>query len=119
MPQHPADRAYKKSAENTTEAAYERLIETYEIAIQAGIDKNPELAEQAITLLEATIDPKPNPDLALSLRGIYQDCHRFIATEDWANYCEYLERLRGLWTAYFKIRENSSQDAKQKANRQG
>lgn len=105
MPDHPANKAYKKLVNQTSEAAYRRMIETYEIAIRAGVEKNSEWAEQAISLLEATIDSKQNPDLALSLRGVYGDCHRFIESENWAQYCEHLERLKGLWAAYSKLRQ--------------
>lgn len=104
MPEHPASVTYKNAADQTPEAAYKRLIETYEIAIRAGVEKNTDLAQQAITLLASTIDPTPNPDLAISLRGVYTDCERFIEAEDWANYCEYLERLKGLWSAYNQVR---------------
>lgn len=60
-------------------------------------------AEHVLSLLVATLAPEPNPELALSLRGIYQDCEQYLKKNDFAAFTESMERLKGLWTAYYRL----------------
>jgi len=100
---HAAKKAYGESVEQTPAAAFQRLIQTYQVAIDAGIEKNAEQALHAITLLESTLSPDPNPELAISLRAIYADCRQQISDKRWAEYTESMERLKGVWTAYYRL----------------
>lgn len=95
--------AYKEAQDSTPEAAFERLLATYDVAIAAAIHKNRDHALHAITLLEKTIDSGANPEMALSLQGIYAECRNALEDEKWAQFAEMIERLKGLWTAKFRL----------------
>lgn len=79
------------------------MIETYDLAIDAGIRHDRAKAEQVLALLIATLRPEPKPELAISLRGIYHDCETYLEAENFAAFTESIERLKGLWLAYYKI----------------
>lgn len=98
-----AQKAYEKNQQSTNEDAFQRLITTYDIAILAGIKRDKERAAHALALLHSTIDPEPNPELALSLSGIYHDCSLYLEDDNFAAYTEAMERLKGIWLAYNKL----------------
>ena len=100
-----AQQAYQKNQQSADEDAFKRLIETYDHAIQAGIHRDKEKAGHALALLDATVNPDPNPELALSLHGIYHDCAHSLQNDNFAAYTESMERLKGLWIAHSRLRE--------------
>jgi flagellin-specific chaperone FliS len=98
-----AQDAYQQNAEATEEGAFNRLIETYNLAILAGIHKDKVQAQHVLALLVSTLNPEPNPELSLSLHAIYSDCSQYLEQDDYAAFTESIERLKGLWTAYYRI----------------
>lgn len=95
--------AYKEAQDSTPAAAFKRLIATYDVAINAAINKDRELALQVITMLEKTLRTDINPEIALSLQAVYFHCRTAIKNEEWADFAELIERLKGLWIAKFRL----------------
>lgn len=102
-----AQKAYEKNQQSTNRESFQRLIATYNIAIEAGIRRDQDRAKHALALLESTVDPEPNPELALSLRSIYADCSSHLDDGNFAAFTESMERLKGLWLAYEKLFSNA------------
>lgn len=94
---------YAQQQDASNHAALARLLECYDIGIQAAVKKDAEKANAVLALLESSLDSSLEPAIALSLRGIYQTCRQHIADHNWADYAENLERLKGLWQANQKI----------------
>ena len=99
-----AQKAYQKNEESSDKGALKRLIETYDHGIQAGIRKDKAKAEHVLSLLVSSLRPEPNPELALSLQAIYQDCRGYLEDANFAEFTESMERLKGLWIAYGRLR---------------
>ena len=97
--------AYKEAQDSTPAAAFERLIATYDVAINTAINKDRELALQVVTMLEKTLRADINPEITLSLLGIYSDCRTALKNEEWAHFAEMIEQLKGLWTAKFRLEQ--------------
>lgn len=100
--QTPAQR-YLATAQDTPEAAARRLLEVYRLAIQAAIDHKPEGIRYCLELLRSNLRPDPNPELALSLLALYQDCESAALAGDFANAAEILESIRGYWLARMRL----------------
>jgi hypothetical protein len=95
--------AYQRSQRDTPSADFERLKATYEAAVLAAIHKDTQQAKKSLALLEAMIHPDTRPEIALSLQAIYADCSELLENEDWANFAESMEKLKGLWIARSRL----------------
>ena len=96
---------YQTQQSSSHPAALDRLLTCYNIGIRAAIQQDTSLATEVIDVLERSINPHSDMNIALSLRGIYDECRQLIQTEDWAHYAENLERLKGLWIAKHRVQQ--------------
>ena len=96
-------RRYSKSRNDSPEAAGQRLIRVYELAIDAARRENAWGVRHCLGLLRHTLDPAADPNIALTLSELYTDCEQIIALKDFGQLMEILEHVKGLWIARMKL----------------
>ena len=97
---------YSKVAQDGTEgpqAAAERLLEVYTIAIDANVSGDQETVRHALALLKRTLQPEADPILASQLAQLYTTAETAVEQNRRDVVAEILEKLRGLWTARLRI----------------
>ena len=85
------------------DAAIQRLLELYSIAIEANASGDQETLAHSLALLKKTLNPKANPALARELAALYTTAAQAAQNQQPALVAEILERLRGYWVARARI----------------
>lgn len=96
---------YKSVAREHSKAASQRLLQTYQLAIEANASKDKETVFHCLELLKRTLDFRADPALARTLALIYQDCELALKKDKHDAVGEILETVQGLWRARIKLEE--------------
>lgn len=99
---------YKSVARENSKAASERLLQTYQLAIEANATGDTETVLHCLELLKRTLDYAADPALARTLSLIYQDCENALKEEQHDAVGEILETIQGLWKARIKLEQIAS-----------
>lgn len=81
------------------EAAAERLLEIYGIAIEANVNGDRETLAHSLALLKSTLDPEADLLLARRLFNLYEQAEAASEAGQPEITAEILETLRGNWVA--------------------
>lgn len=103
MPRRSPTDTYQSVAGEAPDAAANRLLKAYDLAIQAAISHNSEGVLYCTQMLRSAIRAEVAPDLALSLTALYSDIETAAADKDFAAAAELLETMRGMWMARIKL----------------
>lgn len=92
-------KAYQKVLVDTPEASVARLLEVYDLAIQAAEQANPDGVRYCLELLQGALDPTQSTALVAQLHLFYAECHLAVDAGrfDWIS--EHLQELKRLWSA--------------------
>jgi hypothetical protein len=85
------------------DAAIQRLLELYSIAIEANASGEQETLAHSLALLKKTLNPNANPALAGELAALYTAAEKAAKNKQPARAAEILETLRGFWIARTRI----------------
>lgn len=96
---------YKSIARDHSKAAAQRLLQTYQLAIEANAQEDKETVIHCLELLRRTLDFKIDPQLAQTLTLVYRDCEAALNEGRHDAVGEILETVRGLWKARVKLEE--------------
>ena len=96
---------YKSVAREQAKAASQRLLQTYQLAIEANAIGDKETVLHCLELLKRTLDFSVDPALAQTLNLIYQDCENALNEDRHDAVGEILETIQGLWRARIKLEE--------------
>lgn len=94
---------YSKSQNDSQEAAGQRLVRVYELAIESARQKNDQGVRYCLSLLRHTLDPSSNPEVVLTQSQLYNDCEKILNREDYPKLMEVLEHIKGLWVARMRV----------------
>jgi flagellin-specific chaperone FliS len=95
---------YQAQAQTTNrDAAVQRLLDVYTIAIEANASGDQETLAHSLALLQKTLNPEANPTLARELAALYTRVEQAAQNQQPAVVAEILERLRGYWVARDRI----------------
>ena len=94
---------YKSIAREGSEAAAQCLLRTFDLAIEANIQRDRESVLHCLELLRRTLDFNADPQLAHRLTLVYQDCESALDENRFEAAGEILETVRGLWNARLKL----------------
>lgn len=94
---------YRDAAAAQPEAQLKRLLQVYEIAVHAASQHNLETVAHCLDLLDAALDPHPNPELALTLHELYGDCRSALSEQRFDELAAVLAEMAGLWQAHANL----------------
>ena len=98
-----AYKTYQSVARDQSQAAAQRLFQTYKIAIEANVRGDTNTVIHCLDLLRHTLDFQTDPLLAHNLLLIYRDCQAALNEGKLEAVGEILETVSGLWKARFKL----------------
>lgn len=96
---------YQSIARNQSQAAAQRLFQTYQMAIEANVLRNTDTVKYCLDLLRHTLDFQSDPMIAHNLLLIYRDCELALNEGKHDAVGEILETVSGLWKARLKLEE--------------
>ncbi|MEX0322905.1 MAG: hypothetical protein AB3N63_12150 [Puniceicoccaceae bacterium] len=94
---------YSKAQSESKEAAGQRLVRVYELAIGAAQEQNSQGVRYCLSLLRHTLDPSSSPEVVLTQSQLYNDCEEILNNEDYPQLLNILEYLKGLWVARMRV----------------
>jgi hypothetical protein len=98
------DNPYTEAAGNDgQQAAVERMLEVYTVAIDANARGDKETTRHALALLKSTLRPEADLLLANRLAALYETAEASVEENRPEIAAEILEHLLGLWTARLRI----------------
>jgi len=93
---------YANFKKNDPGAAADRMLEVYQIIIEANAQGHTETVKHGLALLKNSLDPEQDPILARLLHKLYLSAEAALDAGDPAITGEIIETLKGLWDARLK-----------------